>query len=214
MIRRRASAANMEISKYLAGENRADTLPTRIAASEPRIRHCNLATSDEVDGSRVTVVAVSIHPHKETYMRNLRKAQWMGVGVLTPALMGHPQAAEAGPTGFTKSVAATNASTVPSAEAKQLFFRAVFAVSPAEKLRIAGDRIRLSATQIAQKQGSAGVNCATSKFVCAVGKIVVCGAQRKRNGAVAQEPTRFACVPLTINMGCLQAPTYACVKSP
>ena len=79
-------------------------------------------------------------------MSNLRKIHLLGVGVLTPALMGHPQTAEARSVDFTSAVqmdAARGVVTTPAA-AKRLLYQEVFTRSPAEKLRIAGDRIRLS----------------------------------------------------------------------
>lgn len=79
-------------------------------------------------------------------MSNLRKVQLLGVGVLTPALMGHPQTAEARSVDYTSAVqidAAIGEVATPAA-AKALLYREVFTRTPAEKLRIAGDRIRLS----------------------------------------------------------------------
>jgi hypothetical protein len=77
-------------------------------------------------------------------MRKFQKIQLLGVGVLTPSLVGHPQTAVARPADFTKplKVEAANAST---AELVEMFKREVFALTPAEKIRIAGDRIRLIA---------------------------------------------------------------------
>jgi hypothetical protein len=81
-------------------------------------------------------------------MRNLRKVQLAGVG-MTLALMGHPQTAAARSVDVTNGVqmdAARTSAAVP-AEAKNLLYREVFTLSTAEKLRIGGDRIRLSQAQ-------------------------------------------------------------------
>jgi hypothetical protein len=79
-------------------------------------------------------------------MSNLRKSHLLGIGVLTPSLMGHLQTAEARSVAFTSTAQNGGAigAVTPSAAAKSLLFRAVFTRTPAEKLRIAGDRIRLS----------------------------------------------------------------------
>ena len=74
-------------------------------------------------------------------MSNFRKLPLLGAGILTPALSGQPQAAEARSIDFTS--AAQTAVTARPAE-KALFYQDVFTLRPAEKLRIAGDRIRLS----------------------------------------------------------------------
>jgi hypothetical protein len=76
-------------------------------------------------------------------MRKFRKIQLLGVGVLTPSLVGQPQIAEARSADFAEplKLVAANAST---AKLVEMFKREVFALTPAEKIRIAGDRIRLS----------------------------------------------------------------------
>ena len=60
--------------------------------------------------------------------------------------MGHPQTAEARPVDCTLAVQvdAENETALTSETAKKLFYREVFIRSPGEKIRIAGDRIRLS----------------------------------------------------------------------
>jgi hypothetical protein len=84
-------------------------------------------------------------------MRKFRKIQLLGVGVLTPSLVGQPQIAEARPADSRQplKVEAANAST---AELVEMFTRELFALTPAEKISIAGDRIRLSAQQVNSKK--------------------------------------------------------------
>lgn len=84
-------------------------------------------------------------------MKKFGRIQLLGVGVLTPSLVGQPYAAEARPADFTEplKLQAANAST---ARLVETFKRELFALTPAEKISIAGDRIRLSAQQLSSKK--------------------------------------------------------------
>lgn len=80
-------------------------------------------------------------------MVNFRKVHILGIGLLTPALAGQPQAADARlavATFQAKSDADRIAGTSRKLAVEQ-FYRTTFALSPAEKLKIAGDCIRLGA---------------------------------------------------------------------
>jgi hypothetical protein len=74
-------------------------------------------------------------------MRHIRKAQILGVWILTPALTGQPQAAAAAYSASDPLVEGV----APRYAAIWLLHEGVSELSPAEKLKIGGDRIRLSA---------------------------------------------------------------------
>jgi hypothetical protein len=78
-------------------------------------------------------------------MSNFRKVPLLGIGVLTPALTGNPQTAEAHHVDSTRAVQmeTENEPTASIGAAVELLSRQVFALSLSEKLKIAGDRIRL-----------------------------------------------------------------------
>jgi hypothetical protein len=80
---------------------------------------------------------------QEASMRKFRKIHLLGIGVLTPSLVGQTQSAEARPAVFTEplKLVAANASTAKLVEILKEEF---FALTPSEKIKIGGDRIRLA----------------------------------------------------------------------
>jgi hypothetical protein len=80
-------------------------------------------------------------------MSNIRTVKLLGIGVLTPALTGHPSVGIARTVEVTPVVSyAAEPSIDSTLSAAQGMLRSeVLSLTPAEKLRIAGDRIRLSA---------------------------------------------------------------------
>ena len=76
-------------------------------------------------------------------MSQIRKVQILGVGILTPALTGLPHAAAARLADAAQSMV-ESVGAASHDPAKALLQESVFELSPAEKLKIGGGRIRLS----------------------------------------------------------------------
>jgi hypothetical protein len=91
-------------------------------------------------------------------MNRIRKAHILGVGVITPALTGIPQAAAAH---SVDSVARDIVGSVTSQDqdaAKRLLQDDIFSLTPSEKLKIGGDRIRLSEGAVKNGGGNGNAN--------------------------------------------------------
>lgn len=92
-------------------------------------------------------------------MSKTRKVHLLGVAVLTPVLAGHPERAAAG-VADVRSEAQSGERIAPAslAVAKLRLERALLALSPAEKLKVAGDRIPLfqSSTPTRSARSGAG----------------------------------------------------------
>jgi hypothetical protein len=76
-------------------------------------------------------------------MKKVRRALVVGMGAMTPAFI-HPSTAQAAANPMPNEAAQGSTSTV--ALDQKALKSVLFALSPPEKLRIAGDRIRLSET--------------------------------------------------------------------
>jgi hypothetical protein len=77
-------------------------------------------------------------------MSQIRKAQILGVGILTPALTGLPHPAAARSVDIAAQTMVESVGIASHDAAIALLQESVFALSPAEKLKIGGGRIRLS----------------------------------------------------------------------
>jgi hypothetical protein len=77
-------------------------------------------------------------------MSQIRKAQILGVGILTPALTGPPHAAAARSVDIAAQNMVESVGVASHNLAIELLEGSVFALSQAEKLKIGGGRIRLS----------------------------------------------------------------------
>jgi hypothetical protein len=76
-------------------------------------------------------------------MSQFWKAQFLGVGIMTPALTGLPHAAAARIVDIDARNAIESLDVASHDAAIRLLQEGVFALTPAEKLKIGGDRIRL-----------------------------------------------------------------------
>jgi hypothetical protein len=131
-----------------------------------------------------------------------RKAQILGVGILTPALTGHPQVAAARSVDFGPQKMAEGASVASHDAAIALLQEAIFALTPADKLAIGGDRIRLSyevtkpksqnppaQRNVAPKGAGGAQGTAAQKSL----SIMMCGSWRCTNHCVTEHPCSAGC---------------------
>jgi hypothetical protein len=97
-------------------------------------------------------------------MAHIWKAQILGVGLMTPALTGLPHAATARSAGIDAPITTENVGRALHGPSIGLFHEAVFALTPAEKLKIGRGRIRLAQkTTTSEPKASPDVHAKTTK---------------------------------------------------